>query len=253
LVPAADLLEKYKRNAEAGEFLQQRVTAAPWDAEARLRLARLGSDTAALRNIASASTAPYPTRAAAAEALAALKSGPGNLTGELALLARGGIQPSEVAQHYYFESRIAAARAAGGEARLRLLLDAFAIHAGNHDLHVKVFRAAAAVKQYRLALAALEPPMFFRYGGPQEAPVSADLALEIAAVYEALGDFDQAAQELRQVAEKGLTTAERARIAARLTAIDARRQLEQDNRERMPVAVGQSIEQRKLVRPRRRS
>ncbi len=40
LIPAADLLEKYNRAGEAEEFLQQRVTAVPWDAEARLRLAR---------------------------------------------------------------------------------------------------------------------------------------------------------------------------------------------------------------------
>jgi hypothetical protein len=179
------------------------------------------------------------------------------LTGELALLARGNIQPSEVAQHYYFESRIVAARAAGGQVRLRLLLDAFAIHAANRDLHIEVFRAAAALGQYRLALAALEPSMLFGYGAlpasPDAAPVTAQLALEIAAVYEALGNFDQAAQELRQVVANGLTPAERAQIATRLTAIDNRRQLEQENRQRMPMAVGQGIEQQKLVRPRRRS
>jgi tetratricopeptide (TPR) repeat protein len=252
LVPAADLLEEYKRQAEAAEFLQQRVTAVPWDAETRLRLARLRSDAAELQTIAAGSTPRYKTRAEAAEALATLKSGPGNLTGELALLARGNIQPAEVAQHYYFESRIVAARAATGRVRLQLLLDAFAIHAASHDLHVEVFRAAAALGQYRLALAALDTEMF-RYGGPPQTPVTANLALEKAAVYEALGNFDQAAQELRQVVENGLTTAERAQITARLAAIDSRRQLEQENRQRMPAAVGQGIEQQKLVRPRRRS
>jgi thioredoxin-like negative regulator of GroEL len=283
LIPAADLLEKYKRTAEATEFLQQRVTAVPWDAGARLRLARLRSDAPELQSIAANSTAPYRTRAAAAEALEALcgAANPGCrrlsagalplaiqppaavpiLTGELALLARGNIQPSEVGQHYYFESRIVAARAASGQVRLRLLLDAFAIHPANRDLHVEVFRAAAALGQFHLALAALEPSTRFGYGArpavsdtaPGTAADTAKLAMEIAAVYEALGNFDQAAQELRRVAATGLTSAERAQIAARITAIDNRRQLEQENRQRMPMAVGQGIEQQKLVRPRRRS
>jgi hypothetical protein len=99
--------------------------------------------------------------------------------------------------------------------------------------------------------------LFFVFGAPRgapdTAPVTAELPLEIAAVYEALGNFDQAAQELRQVVANGLTAAERAQITARLTAIDSRRQLEQENRQRMPAAVGQGIEQQKLVRPRRRS
>ena len=245
LIPAADLLEKYHRTAEAATFLQQRLTAAPWDTAARLRLARLNSDVAGLQSIAATSTAPYATRVAAAQALAALKSGPGNLSGELALLARGNIQPAEAAQHYYFDSRIAAAHAAGGAARLKLLLDAFAIHAANHDLHIEVFRAAAALGQYRLALAALDTEVI-RYGGQPQTPATANLALEKAAVYESLGNFDQAAQELRQVPANGL-------ITARLAAIDARRQLEQENRQRMPAVVGEGIEQQKLVRPRRRS
>jgi cellulose synthase operon protein C len=252
LVPAADLLEKYQRTEQAAEFLQQRVTAVPWDAEVRLRLARLRSDAAELRNIAASSTPRYQTRANAAKALEALHSGPGDLTGELALLARGAIQPAEVAQRYCFESRIEAARAATGAARLKLLLDAFAIHAANHELHIEVFRAAAALGQYRLALAALDTEMI-RYGGEPRTPVTTGLALEKAAVYEALGNFDQAAQELRQVTAHGLTTAERAQIAARLAAIDNRRQLEQENRQRMPAAAGQGIEQQKLVRPRRQS
>jgi hypothetical protein len=252
LIPAADLLEKYKRTAEATEFLQQRVTAVPWDAEARLRLARLHADAAELQRIAASSTAGYRARATAAEALEATTAVAG-LTGELALLARGNIQPSEVGQHYYFESRIVAARAASGLVRLRLLLDAFAIHPANRDLHIEVFRAAAALGQYHLALAALEPPTRFRYGAQPAVPETTQLALEIAAVYEALGDFDQAAQELRQVAANGSTSAERAQITARLTAINDRRQLEQENRQRMPMAVGQGIEQQKLVRPRRRS
>ncbi len=79
------------------------------------------------------------------------------------MLARGNIQPSEVGQHYYFESRIVAARAATGQVRLQLLLDAFAIHAAKHDLHIEVFRAAAALGQYRLALAALNTEII-RYG-----------------------------------------------------------------------------------------
>jgi Flp pilus assembly protein TadD len=280
LIPAADLLEKYKRTAEAAVFLQQRVRAVPWDAEARLRLARLHGDAVELQSIAANSTAPYQTRAAAAEACGAANPGcrrlsagtlPGQetpqprapgLTGELALLARSNIQPSEAAHHYYFESRIVAARAATGQVRLQLLLDAFAIHAANHNLHIEVFRAAAALGQYRLALAALEQPMLFGYRDrpaapdaalPDTAPDMAHLALEIAAVYEALGNFDQAAQELRQALANGLTSAERAQITARLTVIDTRRQLEQENRQRMPAAVGQGIEQQKLVRPRRRS
>jgi hypothetical protein len=251
LIPAADVLEKYKRTAEAEEFLQQRVAAVPWDAETRLRLARLRPDVDGLRSIA-ASTALYQTRAQAAEALETLKSGPGNLTGELALLARGNIQPSEVGQHYYFESRVVAARAASGAQRLQLLLDAFAIHAGNHDLRVEVFRAAAAQRQYRLALAALDNEPI-HYGPQFQSPVSATLALEKAAVHESLGEFDLAAQELRQIAANGLTAAERTQIAARLSAVNARRQLEQENRQRMPAVVGQGIEQQKLVRPRRRS
>jgi hypothetical protein len=70
LTPAAALLERFNRNTEAAEFLQQRVKAVPWDLEAALHLARATNAYPVLREIAASPNARYEVRVQAANALA---------------------------------------------------------------------------------------------------------------------------------------------------------------------------------------
>ena len=52
LLPAAEVLNRHGKTAEAKDFTQRRVRAVPWDAEAAVQLARLLPAGSAERNSA---------------------------------------------------------------------------------------------------------------------------------------------------------------------------------------------------------
>jgi hypothetical protein len=182
-VAAGDLLVKMGHPAEAAEFYALRAKAVPWDADARLKLAQ--AEAAAnsqgieaiswLTAVASSPSANYATRVAAAESLATLKaSAPSLGSAELDWLVKGG--PMAAAESPgFFSARLRAARQASDAAvKIRLLLDAIAIHPGDLSQpsaesppaganpervspRILLFQAAAAANQNELALSALTP------------------------------------------------------------------------------------------------
>ena len=125
LLPAAELLAKSGKTAEAADFIHRRVKAVPWDSEAKVQLARTMPSGAAAREplLAAAATdnqAPYRLRAEAAR-----MSAPHPLAGtagtELALLTSRTIAPDAAAKPYQVEARMEAAREASDpEVKLRL-------------------------------------------------------------------------------------------------------------------------------------
>jgi len=183
LVAAGNLLVKMGHPAEAAEFYAARMKAVPWDAEARLKLgkaeAAANSQTneaiALLSAVASLADADYSTRASAAESLAALKaSAPSLGSAELDWLAKGGSMAAAESPGFFYARLGAARQASDAAARIRLLLDAIAIHPENFTQRdeesppaaakpegvsprVVLFQAAIAANQNELALSALAP------------------------------------------------------------------------------------------------
>ena len=165
---AAALLEKFKRYADAAEFLDAQVRAFPWDAKARASLAsvklKAGQDReAALKMLAAVAAergAPYDVRAEAAQTYgeakgAALKTG----SGELDLLAEGApIAPARAAQPYFYFARVAAAKAASDPAeRIAILTDALSVDPAQQQTHLLLFESAVRAKRYQVAVSAMEP------------------------------------------------------------------------------------------------
>ncbi len=140
LEPAASLLEKYKQPDAARTFLEERVTAVPWDSDARVRLATLRHDGAALAAVVSDETQPYETRAAAARSLGRIQPRAGDQS-ELALLASGSIAPTAAERPFYVEARLSAAESADATARARLLADALALRPAANAPRVPLFHA----------------------------------------------------------------------------------------------------------------
>ena len=167
LRPAADLLVKNGHPREALEFLTARVNAVPWDADARLELAKAqlaanqDRETAQklLSPVASAPDVPYATRAAAAQAFAGSEA-PGATfgSGELDWLAKGGSPDAASAeQPGYFYARVEAAKQAADPAtRVPLLLGAVEIEPQDNSPRIPLFRAAAAIHKNELAYSAIE-------------------------------------------------------------------------------------------------
>lgn len=168
LEPAAALLEKAGRHAEAMEFRAARVRAVPWDARARLELA--DAQIAAVRDreqgvkllasVVESREAPYATRVGAALSLGrakggALKAG----SAELGLLAVGSPADAAAAeQPFFYYARLEAARQAGDlAARMRLLLGAVEIEPNADAPRLSLFRAALDAGRHQLAVSSLEP------------------------------------------------------------------------------------------------
>jgi hypothetical protein len=124
LVPAAELLSKYGKNAEAEDFLRRRIKAVRWDADAKVRLARMlpaaSPERKQLLAVAAVdSQEPYAVRAAAA-----------------------GTTPEDAAH-----------QTNDPQARLRLWRDALAMNPENTRIRLGAVRAALAVQRDSLALA----------------------------------------------------------------------------------------------------
>jgi hypothetical protein len=109
LMAAADLLERTGHPNEAAEFLATRERAAPWDEDARLRLAAIRHTTETLAAVAADAAAPYEMRVRAAAALSAVRPVVQTGSGELNLLAAGNADPAAAEKPLYFEARVRAA------------------------------------------------------------------------------------------------------------------------------------------------
>ncbi len=163
LLPAAQLLAKYGKSADAMHFTRERIKETPWDTDAKLYLAQglaQGSDERRqlLAAIMTDPQAPYKVRAQAARLAApqALAEVSGT---ELGLLCSPAVTAGDAAKPYQVEARAAAARsAATPEPRLRLWLEALALAPADGSVRVGALQAAIAQHRDTLALALAQPP-----------------------------------------------------------------------------------------------
>ena len=163
LDPAATLLSRNGRHAEAVGFLSKLVKAKPWDEGARLHLAQeeiaAGQDDARARalatDIASDPQAAYTDRRAAAAMLTGRGSGAELGSGELDFIAYG----TGSSDKPYFDAAglLAAKKMNAAASAARLLERALADAPDNETIRVSLFYALAGLNQDRLALSSIEP------------------------------------------------------------------------------------------------
>ncbi len=242
--PAGDLLLEFHHDAEAKEFFSKAVQSTPWNARAKVKLARVSSpaDRARLADdVVGDPTAPYAVRADAARTIAPAKV---PVTGELALLASGNISPDAARKPFYVESRLAAAAGASGAMlKLNLLREALAIAPGNRGVRLAAVRAALEARKDRLALAmyqAAGPVFEFQSSPDNQAPLEesdSGLLEELSAAAERTGDLRAALNYLGQ------------RDPQRRAAIKAEQKRRDENAKRQPVITGKP-EQTQIVRAR---
>jgi len=176
LDPACALLEKTNHNAEAVEFLEQLVKAAPWDSSYRLRLAKaklaVGADAESsqgtLSAIASAPAAAYELRLKAAIALSGrphLPLGSGEL--DLMAAAKASITPAAADKFYFYEARIRAAEnVSDTQAKVQLLSHCVIDFPQRDTARVPLFEATNDPKSQNYGLGVVEPLFQTRYFRP---------------------------------------------------------------------------------------
>ncbi|HXE89455.1 MAG TPA: hypothetical protein VNK82_00675 [Terriglobales bacterium] len=166
LEPAAALLARFGRHAEAAEFRSQRVRAVPWDAEARSRqaeslLAASGQRDPAFKLLASVvqkPSLPYGTRVAAARAWERADGGPLDAGAtELTELAKKITPDSGVFFGWFDRLLQAGTLMSSPSSRIKPLEDALAIRPDSHAARLALARAAVEAGRHRLLLVALEP------------------------------------------------------------------------------------------------
>ena len=213
---AAALLLAHDAFAEASRLLDERVRVAPWDHQARLRLAQAqrGAGQAdianeAFQDIARSPAVAYDVRAEAAQALRGSGAGAGSLgSTELDWLTTG---EGNADQPHFYRARLAAAEAASGADKARLLEAALATRpwAESIELRRGIFDAENAAGNSTRALSALGPLLDqagLGYLLEQLDPAFAE------DVYGRRADSYMADQFLQG---RGLSVAERAGLAAR--------------------------------------
>jgi len=163
--PAAALLMRKGHPAEAIPFLQELVTAMPWNAEYRVRLAQarlaVGREVeAARKELVAAAQDPrvaYETRVTAAGSLV----GPGkaNLgSRELNMIAtEGTLTPADVNQPFFFAARVRAAAQADESSRIALLRSVLEDYPSSDGPRLPLLRAAMKTGDFHLAIATMKP------------------------------------------------------------------------------------------------
>jgi hypothetical protein len=285
LLPAAELLGKYGRTADSAGFIRRRMKAVPWDAEAKVQLARTLSKESAERErlLDAAATDPdaaYGLRAEAAELAAPQRLA--DISGtELALLSSAAIAPEDAEKPYQVEARIQAAGAAmDPEVKLRLWREALALAPTDGRVRLGTLRAAIALRRDSLALT-LEPAggqpdmgftdemhfyrrrgrfMSYRQPGPAsvlpQTQLTADeraaIAESLAVAAERLDDLNTARSYLRAAIDlrpPNQSDGRRDALERRLNALVAEQDRRTKNATRQPV-IKDAIEQDQVVRPR---
>jgi thioredoxin-like negative regulator of GroEL len=235
-VPAATLLAEHGRTAEAIPFLLDRLKAVPWDDNARLQLARFltGNDRrdAALGLIRDGGAA-YQVRAAAAR-LAVDPDAGGNT--ELGLLQHGKMTPDEARRPFYVEAR----RVAG------LFREALAIQPSDEQIRIEVLRSALAASQDSTVIALVSrmrrDQEFLSTSGLSKQD-RAEVARDVAQVYEREGDLASALDFTRIATKLGLN------LDAREKQLEADQSREAENTKRAPQ-IHEHLEQDHVVKPR---
>ena len=254
----------------------------------RAQLALHQPDAAtSLTAVASSNDAPYSTRAAAASALHGLSAPAHFDSAELTLLANAAPTPQQAGQPYFVYARIAAANAAPPPQRATLLRAAIAIAPDDllNSLRVQLFFAESTQSHYEQARVAIAPLLaahpelrspstntdvssrperepgspasaLARWGGEArsgETPVFSDrliFLLALAVMDEHLGDTALAIDDLQTAAALTPDAAQRPSLSLRITALQSRLDLQQQNAARRPIIQSKSPAQSALVRPR---
>jgi cellulose synthase operon protein C len=241
LLPAAELLNKYRRTAVAGDFIRRRISAVPWDSEAKLQLARIlptaSAERARLLTAAITDTqAPYKVRAGAAR-LAAPQSLAVASDSELALLSQANVTPQAAEKPYQVESRIQAAREESDpQVKLRLWREALAIAPEDQHSILGTLQAALALRRDNLALA-LAPQLNEEDRGAISEP--------LAAAAERVDDL-AAAQNYLRVAIGLRPPDQRPALTRKLDAVTAEQDRRAKNATRQPM-IKNVIEQDHVV------
>ncbi len=167
LEPAAALLEKAGKNAEAAEFLEELVKSTPWEPTYRLRWAKAklgaGQDVpgvaSTVAGIASGPEVPYGVRTQAARTLAESHHPAATGSQELDVLAAGAdTAASGTDRPFFYEARVAAAgKTSDTRVKIRLLSDALADTPARDDARIPLFSAAAAARADEMARSVIEP------------------------------------------------------------------------------------------------
>ncbi len=245
LMPAAVLLERFGRTAEAASFYEQRGKATPWDEAARKKPDELPA-------VVASSQAPYSVRTAAALALRraggrALKAG----SAELDLIASSGpLTEAAVNRPYWYPARIEAARTLKEPAAaIRVLRAAIAVDPQSPEARIQLFKTTLDQKLYALAISAV--PLEDGRGDLQNSGFRLEDRVEVARglgeAFQNTGDLPHAAEFYRLAFT--LSPAHRAEIEPRLHAVQAVLALREENAQRRPV-VSKNIEQPRTVHTR---
>ena len=245
LLPAAELLTKYDKTTQAVDFIRRRVTAVPWDADAKVQLARTMSSGSTERErllgaVVTDAQAPYTLRAEAAR-LEGAQSVAGVGGTELALLSSTNIAPGVAEKAYQMEARIDAARqVADPEVKLRLWRGALAIAPADPRVMVGALEAALALRRDNLAL------VLAQSGAGQVQQT--EIAESLAAAAERIDDLP-ATQNYLRIAINLHPQDERADLTAKLNNVNAELERRAKNSARQPL-IKNVIEQDQIVRAR---
>lgn len=281
LLSAAELFAKYEKKAEAADFLRQRVKAAPWDAEAKVKLGRIMPSGSAERNglLASVlhdSQTDYKLRAESARLAGPLAAVAGT---ELALLSTPSISLEAASKTYQVEARMEAARQSNdAETILRLYREALAIAPSNDEVRLGALRAALLLRRDSLALALESTKLHGRHEFLEEEPSysnepwyeehrqyqtmegsvlpqaglsdqeRASLAESLAAAAERLNDLSSAQAHIN-VAISMLPSDQRDALAQKQKALAAEIDRQAKNKARQPI-IRNVIEQDRIVQKR---
>jgi tetratricopeptide (TPR) repeat protein len=193
LLAAARLFSDNGHPTEAQEFLKMRIQAAPWDNEARLESAKveiaLNQKNPArddLQKIVGSTEAAYDLRTAAAreEGKNGMAAAGSTASRELDLLSnRIPLTAANADAPFFFAARMfAAEQNSDPNVRVQLLLGAIAERPDAPGVRRKLFEAAFAARQFRLALAV---DRIFNPDSPQ-------LAADLAEAHQQVGEFAEA-------------------------------------------------------------
>jgi tetratricopeptide (TPR) repeat protein len=162
--PAAALLLRTGHPAQAAMFLQELVTAVPWNAGYRVRLAQAHiaageNPDAASRDlvaIAAAPNVPYESRLNAAQALTGTVPDLGSR--ELNLMVVGQVATmNDASQPFFFAGRLKAAESLPAAARVTLLRAALEDNPAGEAARIPLLKAASEVGDDHLAIAVMKP------------------------------------------------------------------------------------------------
>ena len=166
-VAAAKLVAQFDHHAEASEILDERLQAAPWDADARLLRAQSrrelasgqGDARAALVDIGANADVAYSVRVEAARSLEGADVAAVDLrSAELNVIAGGsGVVPPAESEPFLYDSLLHRAGNTSGSDQLRLLKQAVAARPTENATHFNLIRSARDAADHQLAVQVFDP------------------------------------------------------------------------------------------------